>query len=94
MDSCYPYSPEWKAQVSKHSESWLTYEAAINALRRYFRTKLRYGKAAAVEEFAVTCHLIGRQGDFGKAQAKRLQETFLLVGKAEGQTIETEVTHG
>lgn len=87
----YPFTPEWKAQVSKQSEEWLRYQAAVNSLKKYFATKAKFGKDAARQEFAVTCHLIGRQGDFGREQAQRLREVFLLVGTEEGRTIEAEV---
>jgi len=87
----YPFTPEWKEQVSKQSEEWLRYQAAVNSLKKYFATKAKFGKDAARREFAVTCHLIGRQGDFGREQAQRLREVFLLVGTEEGRTIEAEV---
>jgi hypothetical protein len=87
----YPFTPEWKEQVSKQSEEWLRYQAAVNSLKKYFATKAKFGKDAARQEFAVTCHLIGRQGDFGREQAQRLREVFLLVGTEEGRTIEAEV---
>ena len=87
----YPFTPEWKAQVSKQSEEWLRYQAAVDSLKKYFATKAKFGKDAARQEFAVTCHLIGRQGDFGREQAQRLREVFLLVGTEEGRTIEAEV---
>lgn len=87
----YPFMPEWKEQVSKQSEEWLRYQAAVNSLKKYFATKAKFGKDAARQEFAVTCHLIGRQGDFGREQAQRLREVFLLVGTEEGRTIEAEV---
>jgi len=90
----YPFTPEWKAQVSKQSEEWLRYQAAVDSLKRYFVTKAQLGKDAARREFAVTCHLIGRQGDFGKMQAQRLREVFLLVGEEEGKEIEAEVVNG
>ena len=63
----------------------------MNSLKKYFATKAKFGKDAARQEFAVTCHLIGRQGDFGREQAQRLREVFLLVGTEEGRTIEAEV---
>lgn len=87
----YPFTPEWKEQVSKQSEEWLRYQAAVDSLKKYFATKAKFGKDAARQEFAVTCHLIGRQGDFGREQAQRLREVFLLVGTEEGRTIEAEV---
>ena len=87
----YPFTPEWKEQVSKQSEEWLRYQAAVNSLKKYFATKAKFGKDAARQEFAVTCHLIGRLGDFGREQAQRLREVFLLVGTEEGRTIEAEV---
>lgn len=90
----YPFTPEWKATVSKHSDEWFRYQAAVDSLKRYFATKARFGKDAARQEFAVTCHLIGRQGDFGKQQAQSLREVFLLVGEKEGKEIEAEVVNG
>ena len=87
----YPFTPEWKEQVIKQSEELFRYKAAVNSLKTYYATKAKSGKDAARQEFAVTCHLIGRQGDFGREQAQRLREVFLLVGTEEGRTIEAEV---
>lgn len=87
----YPYSPEWKANVDRASHEWAEYCEATSLVKKYLRTRLHFGKQAAVDEFEETCRLYLKNSSAKEVRVNQVRQRFLLVWENERRDLEAVV---
>ena len=91
MKAPYPYGPEWKAAVDRSSPAWAEYCEATTLVKRYLKTRLRFGKQAAINEFEDTCELYRKKSAAKEGRVIGVRQRFLLVWENERKDLEALV---